>query len=87
MKLPAFPTETEIRKALITRANAFCRLTGVTEATLCREALRRDGTFLARVKRGENFTVKTYQRLNVYIDQQLEAHTERARTLLKAASK
>ena len=85
--IPECPTSAAIRAALIARADAFCRLTGMSAATLCRHALNRDGAFLYRVKAGENFTLGNYQRLNDYMDKQIALQAERARTFLKVASR
>lgn len=87
MKLPECPTEAAIRKALIVRADAFCRLTGISPTALCRGALKGDSGFLRRVKAGENFTIGNYTRINNQIDKLLEIHVEKARSFLKAAER
>ena len=84
MKLPKCPEETDIRRGLILRAEAFCRLTGMSPTALCRGALKGDGSFLRRVENGENFTIGNYRRINDYIDEQLEVYADRARAMLKA---
>lgn len=84
MKLPECPHIDDIRNALIVRAQCFCNLTGMTPTALCRGAFG-DSNFLRRVENGENFTVGKYQRLNDYIDDQIEVHADRARKVLKAA--
>ena len=87
MKLPECPTEADIRRALILRVEAFCRLTGTTPSAICRSALKGDNGFLKRIEDGGNFTLGSYQRVLDYIEDQLEVYAEKARSFLKAAER
>lgn len=65
--MPAYPTEREIRTALIARVTDFCRVKGIKPRGLCQQAIN-DPNFFNKVTSGGNFTLRTYQRLNRYMD-------------------
>lgn len=57
-----------IRQNLLARATAFSDRTGYSFSRIGEEAIR-DSKFLANVKSGRNFTVKTYQRVIDWMDE------------------
>jgi hypothetical protein len=70
-------TAEAVRATLIARATAFCAAHNYSLSRLGDEALK-DSKFLSRVQAGDNFTIKTYQRVIDWID-------ERERELASAA--
>lgn len=60
-------TSDEVRKHLLTRARSFGAEFGLSLSAIGDGAIR-DSKFLANVERGENFTIKTYQRVLDWID-------------------
>jgi len=66
--MPAYPTEKQIRTALIRRMTAHCEAVGIQPRTLCERAIN-DPNFFIKLQNGGNFTVKTYQRVQRYLDE------------------
>ena len=64
----AYPTESEIRSALIERMQAFCAASGIAPSMVCR-AVMNDTNFFTKLVAGGNFTITTYQRLHTHFDQ------------------
>jgi hypothetical protein len=62
-----YPTEREIRAALIERMKAFCAVTGTAPSTVCRDVIN-DTTFFSKVVGGGNFTVSTYKKFQAHFD-------------------
>ncbi len=60
-------TADAVRGTLLTRAKAFCDKHNYSFSRFGDEALK-DSKFLARVQAGDNFTIKTYQRVIDWID-------------------
>lgn len=73
--LPIIPNMTEpveitaetVRRALLDRATAFSTARNFSFSRIGEEAIK-DSKFLARVQAGDNFTIKTYQRVIDWID-------------------
>jgi len=63
----AFPSEQEIRDALVRRAETFTRLTGISRSEIGKRAIN-DGAFISQVGEGRNFTVGSYQRVMNWLD-------------------
>ena len=63
----AYPTESEIRSALIERMQAFCDASGKAPSMVCR-AVMNDTTFFSKIVAGGNFTIATYQRFQTHFD-------------------
>lgn len=63
-----YPTEREIRTALMARVSAYCKAEGIKPRTFFARAINDPG-FFGKLKRGENFTLRTYQRVHRYLDQ------------------
>ena len=61
-----YPTEREIRHALIQRMEAFCAAAGIAPSMVCREVMN-DTSFFAKIVSGGNFTVATYQRIQSHL--------------------
>lgn len=78
-------TETEIRAHVLNRAKAYAEATGRSLSSISEEAVR-DSKFLANLERGSNFTVKTYQRVLDWLEEQekLLPPTEPAEPALQA---
>lgn len=70
-------TADAIRATLLARAGAYAERTGCKLSRIGEEAIR-DSKFLANVQSGGNFTIKTYQRVIDWIDEQEAAQPERA---------
>lgn len=62
-------TDDAIRQHLLARVDAFQAATGMSLWKISKEAVR-DDKFLANVRKGGNFTVKTYQRVIDWLDSQ-----------------
>lgn len=73
---PAYPTEDEIREALIRRATKFCELTGSSITAVGQQAVN-DTAFIHDIKNGKNFTVARFQRAMDWLDENWP-HTEAA---------
>lgn len=65
---PELTTEA-IRSHLLARAKAFAEPRKIALSAIA-EAAVKDSKFLARVESGENFTVRTYQRVLDWLDEQ-----------------
>jgi hypothetical protein len=75
-----YPTEAEIRDALVSRVAEFCRDSGLGPRTVCIRAIN-DPNFFNKVKSGGNFTLRTYARVHRWLDRQ----KGRARPVVAAA--
>jgi hypothetical protein len=62
-----YPTDQEIRAALIERMHAFCAATGRAPSMVCRVVMN-DTTFYAKLVAGGNFTIETYARFHACFD-------------------
>ena len=60
-------TADAVRQHLLMRAKAYCEARSCSFSHIGEEAIK-DSKFLARVQAGENFTVKTYQRVIDWLD-------------------
>jgi len=67
VELPNYPRATEIRAALIERADLIGRALGMSRGALSKSALN-DYQFLPKVAAGGNFTLRSYERLMKWID-------------------
>jgi hypothetical protein len=61
-------TAETVRRNLLARAAAFSEARKVSFSAIS-EAATKDSKFLARVQAGENFTIKSYQRVIDWLDQ------------------
>ena len=61
-------SETVIRQHVLARAEAYCRAHKASFSSIGLNAVG-DDRFLARVKAGDNFTVKTLQRVLDWLDE------------------
>ena len=66
-KNPIYPTEDELRAALLARADEFTKLTGMTRTQIGLEAVN-DGAFLGQVEKDRNFGIKLYSRFMSWLD-------------------
>jgi hypothetical protein len=73
-----YPTEVDIRTALLRRAERFCALTERSRSDLGKRAVN-DSHFLYRIENGEGFTVRTYQRVMDYITRETRRLTKQGR--------
>lgn len=62
-------TAEQVRAHLLARVDAYQVKTGCTDAKLGTDAVR-DHKILSRIRSGENFTIRTYQRLIDWLDAQ-----------------
>lgn len=67
MESVSYPSDSEIRAALLRRADEFIRLTGSTKSAIGKDAVN-DPAFLGQVAAGRNFTIGMYQRVMAYLD-------------------
>lgn len=63
-----YPTGADIRAVLLWRAESFTRVTGVSLSEIAKRSLN-DPARLARVAKGHNFTIQTYQRVMDWLDE------------------
>lgn len=68
-------TADTIRQHLLNRARAYATAKGTSFSAIGKEAIS-DDRFLARVEKGDNFTLATYQRVIDWIDRQEAANSE-----------
>lgn len=62
-------TAEQVRTALIKRIDAYIASTGKSDSSVGKDAIN-DDKFVARVRQGGNFTLKTYQKLSDWLDGQ-----------------
>lgn len=62
--------EHELRSQLLEKAAAVCKARQITEETIGQKALK-DNTFFKRMRGGAGFTVRTYDRLMSWMDDEL----------------
>lgn len=62
-------TAEQVRAALLKRIDAYMAATGKSESSVGKDALN-DDRFVARIREGGNFTVKTYQKAIDWLDAQ-----------------
>lgn len=62
-----YPTGADIRAVLLWRAQSFTRLTGVPLSEIAKRSLN-DPARLARLAKGHNFTIQTYERVMDWLD-------------------
>lgn len=62
-----YPSEADIRQALVSRADQFCEITGRTRSEIGKSAIN-DGAFISRAADGRNFTMDTYRRVMDWLD-------------------
>lgn len=67
MRTISFPTDEEIRAALIRRAEEFSRLTGIPKTEIGKLAVN-DAAVLGQIAEGRNFTINLYRRLMDWLD-------------------
>jgi hypothetical protein len=60
-------TAEAVRQNLLARVSAFRDRSGCSLSYIGEQALR-DSKFIANVQRGDNFTIKTYQRVIDWLD-------------------
>lgn len=70
-----YPTEVDVRTALLTRARAYRRLTSQSFSAIGHKALN-DPHFLHNVEQGKGFTLRTYQRVMDYIERETKRHQQ-----------
>lgn len=63
--------EQELRTRLFETADRLTRATKMSEQTIGQKAIS-DNTFFKRVREGAGFTVKTYDRLMAWMEQELQ---------------
>lgn len=68
-------TADTIRQHLLNRARAYATANGTSFSAIGKEAIS-DDRFLARVERGDNFTLATYQRVIDWLDAKEAAAAE-----------
>ena len=66
--------EQELRTKLFQTAERLTKATKVSEQTIGQRAIS-DNTFFKRVREGAGFTVKTYDRLMSWMEQELQRET------------
>jgi len=76
--MPSYPTEVEVRRALIQRVNDYARATGLAITTISRMAVN-DSRYLGKVRAGGNFSMRNYTRLMEFFDTNMPANEERPR--------
>lgn len=64
-------TADQVRTALIERIDAYIAASGKSDSSVGKEAIN-DDKFVARIRLGANFTLKTYQKLSDWLDQQTQ---------------
>jgi len=74
----SFPSEQEIRDAVVRRADEFSRLTGMSKTEIGKRAVN-DGAFLNQVAAGRNFTINLYRRLMDWLDENWPRQSHRVR--------
>lgn len=62
-------TADQVRDALLQRIDAYIAKTGRSDSTVGKAAVN-DDKFVARIRAGGNFTVKMYQRVMDWLDEQ-----------------
>jgi hypothetical protein len=62
-------TADHVRKHLLDRAKAYSSATKTSLSAISQAAVK-DSKFLANVEKGDNFTLKTYQRVIDWLDEQ-----------------
>lgn len=62
------PSAEEIRNALVARAEAYCEAAQTSLSAISLAAVK-DSKFLGRLKNGEGFHIRTYQRVNEWLDE------------------
>jgi hypothetical protein len=78
-----YPTEAEIRSALIERAAVFCRLTGKSRSEIGLGALN-DGAVITQIIGGRNFTMETYRKVMTWLDANWPAGVETSLTPIRS---
>lgn len=68
-------TADDVRQHLLRRADAFRKQFGMSFSAIGDAAIK-DSKFLANVEKGENFTLKTYQRVLDWLDAEWAARTQ-----------
>jgi hypothetical protein len=76
----AYPTEQEIRAALIERVTAYCHTADITPRILFKRAIN-DPNFFKKLEKGGNFTLRTYQRVHHWLDRHPRKGTKKRRTM------
>lgn len=62
-----YPTDDDIRAALLGRAAQFTKTTGMAQSAVAKHSVN-DPAFFLRLSQGRNFTVSTYQRVMTWLD-------------------
>lgn len=70
-------TEEAIRNTLIERATAFRERAGCSFSHMSKEALN-DSKFIGEVIAGRNFTIRSYQKMNDWLDEAEKNFSETA---------
>ena len=65
--LSDYPRADKIREALLSRADALSNRTGLHRSAISKRAVN-DTSFLHKVAAGENFTIRSYERVMTWID-------------------
>jgi len=71
-----YPTEAQLRRAIIERAAEYRRATGLALSTVSQRAVGRSD-YIERVKRGGSFTIHTYSKLMDFFDSNMPAQERR----------
>lgn len=77
MNAPVEITADAVRQHLLDRVQAYRDRTPMSLSAISMAAVQ-DSKFLANVAKGDNFTLKTYQRVIDWLDEQERAAGERA---------
>lgn len=62
-------TADQVRTALIARIDAYTSISGKSDSSVGKEAIN-DDKFVARIRKGGNFTLSTYQKVSDWLDAQ-----------------
>lgn len=68
MSIDLYPSESQIRSALLGRVEKFTELTGIKPSAIGKQAVN-DPAFVLRIRGGNNFTVDTYRRFMTWLDE------------------
>jgi hypothetical protein len=70
--MTGYPSEAELRRAIINRAREYTEATGLAISTVSKHALN-DSRFLEKVRDGGNFSIRNYTRVMDFFDSNMPA--------------
>src|SRR5262245_66069316 len=62
-----YPTDRDIRAAMLSRADEFTEITGMSAADIGKKAMN-DPAFVYQIRAGRNFNIATYRRFMAWLD-------------------